>query len=122
MSTCLPRNIDPCPLSKIKPSSDGHPPYGENSRNPWPEGYHSLAQTLGPIEEISFQGNLGLNGNPTISHPNPVPRPSIPVMVGGKSTNQVMSAHSNADGKTPVQVTSFVSGIIASLGQVAAVT
>ena len=30
----LPRNMDPWPLDEIKPSSDGHPAYGETSRNP----------------------------------------------------------------------------------------
>ena len=50
----LPHNIDPWPLSKIKPSPEGHPTYGETSRNPWPEGYRSLAQVLGPIEELLF--------------------------------------------------------------------
>ena len=77
---------------------------------------------LGPIEEVPFQGNPGPNDNPTASHPSPITRPSIPVMVGGKSTNQVMSTHYNARGKPPVQVTSSVSGIIASLGQVAVVS
>ena len=76
---------------------------------------------LGPIEEIPFQGNLGLNDNPTVSHPEPVTRPSILVMVGGKSTNQVMSAHSNFGGQPPTRVTSSISGIIASSGQVAAI-
>ena len=38
----LPRNTDPWPKAEIKPSSDGHPTYGETSRNPYPEGYHSI--------------------------------------------------------------------------------
>ena len=58
--------------------------------DPWPDGYHSLAQVLGLIEEVPFQGNPDQNDNPTVSHPGPVTRPSIPVMAGGKSTNQVM--------------------------------
>ena len=95
----LPCNIDPWPLSKIKPSPEGHPTYGETSRKPWPKGYHSLAQVLGPIEEVPFQGNPGPNDNPMVSHLGPFTKPSIPVMVGGKSTNQVMLAHSNAGGK-----------------------
>ena len=79
----LPRTTDPWPEAKIKPSYEGRPTYGENSRNPWPEGYRSLAQVLGPIQEIPFQSNLGLNDNPIVSHPYPITRPSIPVMVGG---------------------------------------
>ena len=121
MSTHLPCNTNPWPLAKIKPSSEGHPTYGETYRNPWPEGYRSLAQVLGPIEEVPFQGNIGPNENPIVSHSRPVTRPSIPVMVGGKSTNQVMSTNSNDGGKPPSRVTSSVSGIITSLGQVAAV-
>ena len=91
------RNTDPWP----EPSSEVHPTYGEPSRIPRPKGYHSLDQVLGPIQEIPFQGNPGLNDNPTVSHPDTITRPSIPVMVGGKSTNQVMSTHSNAGGKPP---------------------
>ena len=83
MSNHLPYNTDPWPLYEIKPSFEGRPTYGDNSRNPWPKGYHSLAQVLGPIEEIPFQGNLGPNDNPIVSHPGPVTMPSIPVMVGG---------------------------------------
>ena len=99
MSAHLHCNTNPWPLSEIKPSLEDHPTYGETSRNPWPEGYNSLAQVLGPIEEVPFQGNPDPNDNPAVSHPGPVTRPSIPVMVGGKSTNQVMSAHSNAGGQ-----------------------
>ena len=97
----LPCNTDPWPLSEIKPSLEDHPTYGETSRNPWPGGYCSVAQVLGPIEEVPFQGNPGPNDNPIVSHPGPITRPSIPVVVRGKSTNQVMSAHSNTRGETP---------------------
>ena len=97
----LPRNTDPWPEAEIKPSSDGHPTYGENSRNPWPEGYRSLAQALGPIEEILFQGNLGLKHNPIVSHTEPITKPSIPIMVGGESLNQAMSVNSHTKGKPP---------------------
>ena len=90
--------------------------------DPWPEGYRSLAQVLGPIEEVPFQGNLGPNDNPTVSHLGPIATPSIPVMVGWESTNQVMSANSNAGEKPPVWVTSSVSGTISSSGQVAAIS
>ena len=79
----LPCNTYPCPLSKIKPFCEGHPTYGETSHNPWPEGYCSLAQVLRPIEEVPFQGSPGTNDNPTVSHPSPITRPSIPIMVGG---------------------------------------
>ena len=43
-------NTDPWPEAEIKPSSEGFPSYGESSHNPWPEGYHSLAQVLGHVE------------------------------------------------------------------------
>ena len=86
----LPRNTDPWPEAEIKPSFEGCLTYGENSRNPWPEGYRSLAQVLGPIEEISFQGN-----------PGPITRPSIPIMVGGQSSNQSVSVKSHAGGQPP---------------------
>ena len=102
ISARLPHNTDPWPLSEIKPSSEVHPTYGETSCNPWPEGYRSLAQVLGPIEEVPFQGNPGLNDNPTVSDPGPVTRNFIPAMVGEESTNQVMSANSNAGEKSPM--------------------
>ena len=76
---------------------------------------------LGPIEEVPFQGNPGPNDNPIVSHTGPDTRRSILVMVGGKSTNQVMSANSNTGGQPPMCVTSSVSGIIAISGQVAVV-
>ena len=34
ISARLPHNIDPCTLSKIKPSSKGHPAHGETSYHP----------------------------------------------------------------------------------------
>ena len=43
-------------------------------------------------------------------------------MVADQSSNQAMSVNSHARGKPQARVTSSVSGIIASLGQVAAVT
>ena len=110
----LPLNTDPWPEAEIKPSSEGRPTYGENSRNPWPEGYRSLAQALGPIEEILLQGDLGLNHNPTVSHPELIARPSIPVMVGGKSSNQAMSVKSHVGGKPSARVTLPISGTIPS--------
>ena len=33
ISARLPHNTDPWPMAEIKPSSDGHPAYGETSRN-----------------------------------------------------------------------------------------
>ena len=117
----LTHNIEPCPEAKIKPSSDGHPTYGEASHNPWPGGYRSLTQVLGPIEEIPFQGNPGLNHNPTVSHLGPITRPSIPVIVGGESSNQAMSVKSHIGEKPPAQVMSYVSGTMSSLGQVVAI-
>ena len=79
----LPHNTDPWHEAEIKPSSDGHPIYGETSHNPWPKGYHSLAQLIAPIEEVPCQGNPDPNHNPTVSHPGPITTPSIPVMFGG---------------------------------------
>ena len=121
MSARLPCNTDPWPLSEIKPSSKGHPNYGDTSLNPCPDGYCSLAQVLGPIEEVPLQGNPSLNDNPIVSHLDPITRPSIPIMVGGQSITQVISTNSNTRGKPPAQVMSSVSEIIASLGQVATI-
>ena len=58
--------------------------------DPWPDGYHSLAKVLGPIEEVPFRGNPGQNSNPTVSYPGPITSPPIPVVVGGEYTTQVM--------------------------------
>ena len=69
--------------------------------DPWPDVYRSLAQIVSPIGEIPFQGNPGQNDNPIVSHPGSVTRPPLPVMVGGQSIHQVMSAHYNAGGKPP---------------------
>ena len=43
VSSLLPCNIDPWPVAKIKPSSDGHPTYGETSRNPGQTSNSTLA-------------------------------------------------------------------------------
>ena len=34
--------------------------------DPWPDGYRSLDQVLGLIEEVPFQGNPGPNDNPIV--------------------------------------------------------
>ena len=117
----LPHNIHPWTEAEIKSSSNGHPTYGETSHNPWPKGYHSLAQALGPIEEIMFQGSPGLNHKTTVSYLGPITRPSIPIVVGGKSSNQAMSVNSHAGGQPPTQITLPVSETLPSSGQVAAV-
>ena len=67
--------------------------------DPWPDGYRSLAQIVGPIDEIPFQSNPGQNDNPTVSHPGSITRPPLPVLVGGESTNQLMSANYNSRGE-----------------------
>ena len=54
MSSRFPRNTNHWTLFGIKHSFEVHPTYGETSHNPWPEGYCSLPQVLGPIEEVPF--------------------------------------------------------------------
>ena len=54
ISARLPCNTDPWTLVEIKPSSDGHPTYGETS--------HNLGQT-------SNSALAGLSSRPVSSHP-----------------------------------------------------
>ena len=54
-----------------------------------------------------------------MSHFEPIARPSIPVMVGGKSSNQAMLVNSHIGGQPLVRVTLPISGTMSSSGQVA---
>ena len=56
-----------------------------------------------------------------MSHPEPIAKPSITVMVGGESSNQVVLVNSHAGGKPMMRVTLPISGIMSSSGQVVAV-
>ena len=79
LSALLPRNTDPWTLNEIKPSSDGHPVYGENSRNP--------GQTFNSAP-------IALSSSSISSHP-------ILSMTGGKPSVPVVSVPSNVGGETP---------------------
>ena len=78
--TLLPRNMDPWPVVKIKPSSDGHPAYGETSRNP--DQTSNFAPTV-------------LNSRSGSSHP-------ILSMAGGKPSIPVVFVPSNIGGEPQV--------------------
>ena len=73
----LPCNTDPWPLDEIKHSSNGHPAYGETSRNP--------GQTS--------------NSAPAVLSSRYVSSQPILSMVGGKPLVPVISVPSNAKGK-----------------------
>ena len=79
LSSLLPRNMDPWPLAKIKPSSDGHLVYGETS--------HNLGQT-------SNSAPATLNSRYVSNHP-------ILSMAGGQPSVLVVSVPSNAEGPPP---------------------
>ena len=77
LSALLPHNMDPWPLAKIKPSSDGHSVYGNTSCNP--------GQTS--------------NSSPTVLSSRSVSSHLILSMAGGKPSIPVVSVPSNAEGK-----------------------
>ena len=79
LSALLPRNTNPWPLVEIKPSSDGHPVYGETS--------HNLGQT-------SNSSPTTLSSRSISSHP-------ILSMAGGKPSVPVAYVPSNAMGEPP---------------------
>ena len=57
--------------------------------NPWPSGYRTLAENLGPIDDIPPHGVTshipGQTSNPTVLNPRSVSSPPIPSVAGGKS-------------------------------------
>ena len=79
ISTRLPRNMDRCPMAELGASTNGHPAYGETSRNP--------GQTSNFAPAI-------LNSRFVSSHP-------ILSMDGGKPSVTVVSIPSN-DGGQPM--------------------
>ena len=68
--------MDPWPLAKVKTSSDGHPAYGETSRN--------LGQTSNST--LAVLGFRSVSSHPILS------------MARGKPSVQVVSVPSNAGG------------------------
>ena len=75
----LPRNTNPCPMAKIRASTDGYPPHGETSRN--------LGQTSNSVPAV-------LNSRSISTHP-------ILSMTGGKPSVPVAYVPSNDGGKPP---------------------
>ena len=71
--------------------------------DPWPSGYHSLADTLAPIEDVLAHSltshNPGQTSNPIVLNPRFVSSPPIPPIAGGESSAQMVSVHSNIGGK-----------------------
>ena len=71
--------------------------------DPWPFRYCSLAETLGPIEEVLFSvvisHNPGQTSNPRILNQRYMSSPPIPSVAGGESSTQMVSVHSNTEGK-----------------------
>ena len=74
---------------------------------PWPSGYLTLAETLAPIDDLPSHGvtshNPGQTSNPTFLNTRSIFIPPIPFVAGGKSLAQMVSVHSNARGKPPMQ-------------------
>ena len=75
--------------------------------DPWPSGYHSLVESLAPIDDLLARGatphNPGQtsNHNPPVSHLRYVSSPPISFIAGGKSLAQMVSVSFNTMGKTP---------------------
>ena len=79
VSAILPCNIDPWPIAENRASTDGHPTYGDTSRN--------LGQTS--------------NSTPIVLNSRSISSPPIISMAGGKPSVPVVSVPSNAGGQTP---------------------
>ena len=71
--------------------------------NPCPSGYHSLADTLDPIDNVLVRDvtldNPVQTFNPTVSNPTSVSSHPISSISGGESSAQMVSVHSKARGK-----------------------
>ena len=64
--------------------------------------YHSLAKTLARIVDVlahSGTSHPGQTSNPTVSNPRFVSSPPIPSIAWGKLLAQMVSVHSNAEGR-----------------------
>ena len=71
--------------------------------DPWPSGYHTLADTLAPIDDLPPRGvtphNPSQTSNPTISNPRSFSSPPLPSIARGESLAQMVSVHSNTGGE-----------------------
>ena len=75
-------------------------------------------ETLAPIEDVLNRSvtshNPGQTSNPTVLNPRYVSSPPITSVVGGQSSAQMVSVHSNAGGQPPARVALYVSGVYTS--------
>ena len=109
--------IIPSPVSYREPMSTLFP----HLSDPRPSEYRTLADTLGPIEEVSFSGvishNPGQTSNPTVVNQRSTSSPPIPFAAGGQSSAKMVSIHSNIGGESRVRVTLPISGVSTSTRQ-----
>ena len=65
----------------------------------WPVGYHSLANSLIPIDPVEPLHHPDQNFDPTVANVRCVSSPPMSSMAGGKPSTPVVSVPSNVEGK-----------------------
>ena len=92
-----------------------------HNTDPWPAGYHSLTDSMKPIEPILDHDvtphNLGQTTNPTTSHIMYVPNPPGSSVLGEQHSIPISSIPSSVEGQPPARPTLPVTGIVASHGK-----
>ena len=83
ISARLPRNTDPWPMAEIRASTDGHPTYGETSRNP------GQTSNFAP----AFLNSRSISSHPVLS------------MARGKPLVSIVYVPSNPEGQPPMRPT-----------------
>ena len=68
---------------------------------PWPADYHSLDDSLRPIDPIEPLHHLDQTFNPTVSNVRSVSSPPMTFVARGQPSIPVISVPSNAMGKPP---------------------
>ena len=88
-------------------------------------GYHSLADSMRPIEPILDRNvtphNLGQTNNPTTSHIMSIPNPPRSSTPGEQHSILVSSIPSSVRGQPPARPMLPVTGIVASHGQTSSI-
>ena len=80
--------------------------------DPWPARYHSLADSMKPIEPIETSHHPGQTYDPIVSNVRYVPIPPMTSMDGGKPSTPIALEPFNARGKPPKRSMLPTSGVV----------
>ena len=79
------------PMSNILP----------HNTDPWPAGYHSLADSMKPIDPVETSHHPGQTSDPTVANVRFVSSPPRSSRPGGKRSTPVVSVPYSVGGKPP---------------------